>query len=146
MANGANIEDRLRKLEALFARGATPGERAAAGAALDRFQSRLDLGASESHEPEIGLQFSMHDVWALRLFIAICRKHRVKPYRYLRQRRTTVVVRVQQSVFDQTVNAEFQALHHELGSYFQEIVDHLISDAMHSDGNDDNLEVPQLAP
>ena len=146
MANSANIEDRLRKLEALFARGATPGERAAAGAALDRFQSRLGLGGDETNEPEIELQFSMPDVWALRLFIAICRKHGVKPYRYPRQRRTTVVVRVQQSVFEKTVHAEFQALHRELGSYFQEIVDHLISDAMHSDGNDDNLEVPQLAP
>jgi hypothetical protein len=146
VANSANIEDRLRKLEALFARGATPGERAAAGAALNRFQSRLDLGGGESREPEIELQFSMPDAWALRLFIAICRKHGVKPYRYRRQRRTTVVVRVQQSVFDQTVHAEFQALHHELGSYFQEIVDHLISDAMHSDGNDDNLEIPQLTP
>lgn len=146
MARNVNIEDRLRKLEALFARGATPGERAAAGAALDRFQSRLDLGGGKTLEPEIELQFSMPDAWALRLFIAICRKHGVKPYRYPRQRRTTVVVRVQQSVFEQTVRAEFQALHHELGTYFREIVDHLISDAMRSDGNDDNLEVPQLAP
>jgi hypothetical protein len=145
MARNTDIEDRLRKLEALFARGATPGERAAAGAALDRLQSRLEPGAGEGDDPEIELQYSLPDVWAVRLFVAICRKHGIKPYRYPRQRRTTVVVRVQQPVFEQTVSAEFQALHRELGSYFQEIVDHLISDAMHSDGNDDNLEVLKLA-
>jgi hypothetical protein len=43
MRDREDIRERLAKLEALFARGATAGERAAAGAALERLQARLDL-------------------------------------------------------------------------------------------------------
>jgi len=73
-----DIRDRLAKLEALFARGATEGERAAAGAALARMQARLDLGGKAAAEPEIELQYSLPDVWAAKLFVALCRKHEIK--------------------------------------------------------------------
>ena len=98
MQDRGDIRERLAKLEALFARGATEGERAAAGAALERLQARRDAGQSD--EPEIELQYSLPDVWAVRLFVALCRKHGVTPYRYPRQRRTTVMVRVRQSAFE----------------------------------------------
>lgn len=55
MRGDTDIRDRLAKLEALFARGETAGERAAAGAALERLQARLDLAAPEAEEPEIEL-------------------------------------------------------------------------------------------
>ena len=57
MNNHEDIRDKLAKLEALFARGATPGERAAAGAALGRMQARLDLAGANASEPEIELQY-----------------------------------------------------------------------------------------
>lgn len=76
--------------------------------------------------------------------MALCRKHGVQPYRYPRQRRTTVMVTVQKSVFEQTVLAEFKTLHAELVAYFKDTVDHLIADAMKSDGEDANLERPQI--
>lgn len=44
MGQQDDIRAKLEKLEALFARGATEGERAAAGAALDRLNSRLGAG------------------------------------------------------------------------------------------------------
>ncbi|MGL4438388.1 MAG: hypothetical protein ACRCUE_03890, partial [Bosea sp. (in: a-proteobacteria)] len=93
MRDQDNIREKLAKLEALFSRGATAGERAAAGAALERLQSRLDSDAPSQDEPVIELQYSLPDIWAVRLFVALCRKHDVKPYRYPRQRRTTVMVR-----------------------------------------------------
>jgi len=43
------------KLEALFARGATEGERAAAGAARDRQQAKLATEADASDAPEVEL-------------------------------------------------------------------------------------------
>jgi hypothetical protein len=140
-----DIRERLAKLEALFARGATAGERAAAGAAMGRLQARLDLGGKTISEPEIEMQYSLPDVWSVRLFVAICRKHGVQPFRYPRQRRTTVMVRIRKSEFERTIAAEFQALHRELTSYFAEMVDHLISDVMKSDGDDDSLEQRQIA-
>lgn len=145
MRDDGDIRVRLAKLEALFARGATAGERAAAGAALERLQARLDLGAPDAaKEPEIELQYSLPDVWSVRLFVALCRKHGVKPYRYPRQRRTTVMVRVQKAAFERTIGAEFQELHRELTTYFGEMVNHLIANVMKSDGDDETLEQRQI--
>lgn len=145
MQGSKEIAERLAKLEALFARGATEGERAAAGAAMERLQARLDLGKSTTRaEPETELQYSLPDVWALRLFIALCRKAGVRPYRYARQRRTTVMVRVRPSEFERTVMTEFNTLHRALTATFGEIVDHLIADAMHGDGDDTTLDQPQI--
>uniref|UniRef100_UPI00399BFB0A hypothetical protein n=1 Tax=Roseovarius halophilus (ex Wu et al. 2025) TaxID=3376060 RepID=UPI00399BFB0A len=119
-------------------------ERAAAGAARDRLQARLAPEADGSDAPEVELQYSLSDVWSVRIFVALCRKHGIRPYRYPRQRRTTVMVRVQQASFDQTVAAEFRTLHNELTAYFNATVEHLIADAMKSDGSDETLEQRQL--
>lgn len=103
MADDKDIREKLAKLEALFARGATAGERAAAGAARDRLQQKLSFAAEEGDAPEIELQYSLPDVWSVRIFVALCRKNGIHPCRYPRQRRTTVMVRVRQSHFEQTV-------------------------------------------
>jgi hypothetical protein len=144
MRHQEDIRERLVKLEALFARGATEGERAAAGAALNRLQARLDRASSPRDEPEIELQYTLPDVWAVHLFVALCRKHGVSPYRYPRQRRTTVMVRVRKTDFERTIAAEFRTLHRELTTYFDEMVTHLITDVMKSDGNDETLEQRQI--
>lgn len=144
MAGETDIREKLAKLEALFARGATGGERAAAGAARDRLQAKLSLGEDSGGEPETELQYSLPDVWSVRIFVALCRKHGIRPYRYPRQRRTTVMVRVQKSSFENTVAEEFRTLHRELTAYFNQTVEHLIADAMKSDGNDEALEQRQL--
>ena len=73
------------------------------------------------------MKFSLPDVWSLRLFLAVCRKHGVHPYRYHRQRRTTVMVRVQERAFDRLVWAEFSRLQSALEIHFEETVDHLIN-------------------
>jgi hypothetical protein len=143
MSSGdAILRAKLDKLENLFRRAGTTGERSAAGAAIDRLKERLK---SEQTDQEIELKFSLPDVWSVRLFVAVCRKHDVRPYRYPRQRRTTVMVRTPEQFFDDVVWPEFSSLQTELGIYFEETVEHLISTAMQSDGDDSGLEVAQLA-
>lgn len=132
----AVLREKLAKLEALFARAGTAGERTAAGAAIERLQGRL--GAPS--EPEVELKFSLPDLWSMRLFVAVCRKHGVRPYRYPRQRRTTVLVRTREHAFDRSVWAEFSRLQTALEVYFEETVDHLIAHEMHSDGDDVRLD------
>jgi hypothetical protein len=144
MTSDGDIREKLAKLERLFAHGATPGERAAAGAARDRLQARLDAGTADDAVPEIELQYSLPDVWSVRIFVALCRKHGVRPYRYPRQRRTTVMVRARQAGFERTVASEFRTLYREVTAYFDETVNHLIADAMKSDGDDETLEQRQL--
>ena len=132
MAIDEELREKLAKVEALFRRAGSPGERAAAGAAIDRLRGRLG-------EPEVELRFSLPDTWSVRLFVAICRKHGLHPYRYSRQRRTTVMVRARERTFDREVWAEFSRLHDELENYFEDVTDYLISRAMGSDGDDSAL-------
>ncbi|MEQ9123422.1 MAG: hypothetical protein RIM80_12750, partial [Alphaproteobacteria bacterium] len=81
----AALRAKLLKIEALFRRAGSPGERAAAQAAMSRLESRLQEGGG----PEVEMKFSLPDGWSVRLFVAVCRKHGLRPYRYPRQRRTT---------------------------------------------------------
>ena len=143
ISDEAALRARLQKLEALFRRADIDGEKAAAGEAISRLQGRL---ASEAQDAAIEMKFSFPGHWSVRLFVAVCRKHGVRPYRYARQRRTTVIVRSPRRHFDRVVWPEFSSLHTELEIYFGETVDHLIHTAMHSDGDDSALEQAYLPP
>ena len=91
MSDDARLREKLRKIEALFAGAGTEGERLAAEAALERVRARLaELGR---HDKPIELQFSVPDTWSRHLFLALCRRYGISPYRYPRQRRSTVVLR-----------------------------------------------------
>lgn len=140
MVNDEQLRAKLAKVEALFRRAGSPGERAAAGAAMERLQGRLGASDSKQPEPEVELQFSLPDTWSVSLFVAVCRKHGVRPYRYRRQRRTSVVVRTVERHFNRVVWPEYSRLQTELESYFEDVTDHLITRVMGSDGDDSALD------
>ena len=88
MTSEEQLRARLRKIEALFAGAATPGERLAAEAALARIKGRLaEAGRTAA---AIELHFSIADPWSRQLFLALARRYGLRPYRYPRQRRTPV--------------------------------------------------------
>ena len=139
MAAEEALRAKLAKVEALFRRAGGPGERAAAGAAMDRLRARL--GSPEGkREAEVELRLTLPDMWSVSLLAAVCRKHGIKPYRYARQRRTTVMVRTRERDFDGVVWPEFERLHSELESYFEDVTDDLITRVMGSDGGDSALD------
>ncbi len=139
MAAEEALRAKLAKVEALFRRAGGPGERAAAGAAMDRLRARL--GSREGkREAEVELRLTLPDMWSVSLLAAVCRKHGIKPYRYARQRRTTVMVRTRERDFDGVVWPEFERLHSELESYFEDVTDDLITRVMGSDGGDSALD------
>lgn len=133
------LRQKLAKVEELFRRAGSPGERAAAEAAIGRLNARL-VNGDRDQEPKVELKFSLPDRWSTRLFIAICRKHGVRPYRYARQRRTTVMARARPEDFKRVVWSEFCQLHDELERYFEDVSDQLITRAMGSDGNDSTVD------
>src|SRR6202795_3842013 len=91
MSTESQLREKLRKIEALFAGAGTAGERLAAEAALQRVRARLDeLG---QRDPPVEMQFSMPDQWSRHLFLALCRRYGLRPYRLYRQRRNTVMIR-----------------------------------------------------
>ena len=123
------MREKLAKLEALIARDATAGERAATGAARDRLRAKRAPAAVAAYASEVELQYSQPDVWSFRIFVALYRKHGIRPYRYLRQ---------------QTVAAEFRTLHEAQTKYFKATIERLIADAMKSGGCAETLEQRRL--
>ena len=86
--------------------------RAAAEAARERL--RLRLADLERRDPAIEMQFSLPDPWSRRLFLALCRHNGLKPYRYRRQRTTTVMVRLPRGFLDRVLWPEFKELNRAL--------------------------------
>ena len=102
------LRDKLRKIEALFAGAATPGEKAAAGAAAERIRARL--GQTASKEKSIELKFSISDVWSRQLFIALCRRYGLRPFRHRRMHRQSIMIKAPKSFMEQVLWPEFQEL------------------------------------
>jgi len=127
----ARLREKLRKIEALHAGACTPGERDAAEAALLRLRARLETeGAGEAG---VEIKFSLGDEWSRRLFLALCRRYGLRPYRYRRQRRTTVMVRLPQSFCDQVLWPEFCELDSELRGYLDAVTSKLITEDVFAD-------------
>lgn len=143
MAIEAQLREKLRKIEALFAGAGTSGERLAAEAALERIRSRL--AELDRRDPAIEVQFSMPDQWSRRLFVALCRRYGLKPYRYRRQRLTTVVVRVPRGFLDQVLWPEFSELNQALRAYLEEVTLRVIREEVHNDASE-AAEVAQALP
>src|SRR5262249_53769988 len=124
MLGDARLREKLRKIEALFAGAGTEGERLAAEAALARIRARL-AEFSRSETP-VEIQFSVPDTWSRHLFLALCRRYGLAPYRYPRQRRSTVVVRAPRRFVNDVLWPEFRELDAELRSYLEEVTQRLI--------------------
>lgn len=143
MAIEAELREKLRKIEALFAGAGTAGERVAAEAALRRVQARL--AEQQSVDQPVEMQFSMPDQWSRRLFVALCRRYGLTPYRYRRQRLTTVVVRAPRGFVDEVLWPEFGELNQALASYLNEVTLRLIREEIHADASE-AAELPQALP
>ncbi len=125
------LRDKLRKIEALFAGAATEGEKAAAGAAADRLRDRLK--DSELHEQPIEMRFSIPDPWARQLFVALVRRYGLKPYRFPRMHRQTVLVKGPASFLQGVLWPEFQELSTELSRFLSDITRRVISEEVYRD-------------
>ena len=134
MIDEVHLRDKLRKIEALFAGAATPGERQAADAAAERI--RLQLAAVASREPQIEMRFSIPNEWSRRLFIALCRRYGLKPFRYARMKQQTVVVRTPRTFLERTLWPQFAEIDTALTSYLDDITDKVIREEVHGETRD----------
>lgn len=126
--------EKLRKIEALFARPATEGERIAAGNALERIRGRLrDM---ERPEPAIEYRFTLPDTWSRSLLIALLRRYGLQPYRYRGERRTTLMVKATRRFVDETLWPPFQQLNETLRGYLDAVTRRVIAEAIYRDVSD----------
>jgi hypothetical protein len=139
MITERDLREKLRKITALFEGATTAGERNAAAAAIARVKQALS-GVQQTEQP-IEMQFSLADLWQRRLFMALCRRYGLEPYRYRRQRYTTVLVRAPKSFINKTLWPEYQELRDALNDYLNEATERIIREEVYGDSG----EAPERA-
>jgi hypothetical protein len=130
----AQLVEKLRKIEALFARATSAGERVAAENARDRIRRRLEQ--LEKSERAVEFRFSLPDAWSKSLFIALLRRYGIEPYRYSGQRRTTVMARVTRTFAEEVLWPEYQQLNATLRAHLESVTQRVITRAIHGDQAD----------
>jgi hypothetical protein len=134
MTNEQQLREKLRKITALFEGAATPGERQAAAAAIERIRTALNAAAQTPSVVE--MQFTLADQWQRRLFTALCRRYGLKPFRYKRQRSTTVMVRAPRAFLNNTLWPEFLELQEALHAYLNEATERIIREEVFRDADE----------
>ena len=131
--------EKLRKIEALHAGTKIDGEREAARRAAERIRARLE--ELRSREREVVMRYSLPDPWKRKLFVALCRRYGMTPYRERGQRYSTVLVRAPKTFHARTLWPEFLALSEELDVHLRELTERVIREAI-----DDDVSEPAEAP
>jgi len=139
MITEQSLREKLRKISALFEGAKTTGERSAAAAALLRVKKAL--AAMAQTEQPVEMRFTLPDRWQRRLFTALCRRYGLEPYRYARQRYTTVMVRVPESFVDRTFWPEYLEIKEALDEYLSEATERIIREEVYRD----TREAPERA-
>jgi len=128
------LREKLRKVEALFAGASTRGEQMAAGEAIERIKKRL----AESGHAQKPLEFriALADGWSRRLFVALCRRYGLDPYRKRGQRHTTVMIRVPESFVNDVLWPEFQELNAALREYLDAATNRIIREEVYKEAGE----------
>lgn len=85
--------EKVRKLEALHAGTKVDGECEALRRAADPIRERrAEMRGGGEQEEEC--TYMLEDQWSRKLFVALCRRDVLKPYRERGPRHTTVIVRM----------------------------------------------------
>ena len=91
------------------------------------------------------MNFRLPDRWGRRLFLALCRRYGLRPYRYPRQRYSTVVVRAPESFINKTLWPEYLEISRALEEYLNEATERIISEEVFRDAEEAE-ERPDASP
>lgn len=134
MSTERELREKLRKIAALFEGATSAGEREAAEAALNRVRSAL--AEAEKTEQSIEMSFRLPDPWKRRAFLALCRRYGLRPYRYPRQRYSTILVRSPRSFINQTLWPEYLEISRALDEYLREATERIIREEVFADADE----------
>jgi hypothetical protein len=135
------LVEKLLRIEALFARAGTDGEKAAAAGAAERIRRRLEELAKL--DPPIEYRFSVTDGWSRKLLLAVLRRYGVKPYRYRNQRRTSVMARVSRRFVQETLWPEFEQFSRILHDHLSKVTDRIIAQAVSPESQDEEVRTDE---
>jgi hypothetical protein len=88
------------------------------------------------------MRFSLPDPWSRRLFIALCRRYGLRPFRYRRMHRQSLVVKAPQSFLDQVLWPEFTEINTALSEYLADVTDKVIRAEVYREAGEAE-EVPE---
>jgi hypothetical protein len=131
--------EKLRKIEALHAGTTVNGEREAARRAAERIRARL--AELRGREQDVELLYRLPDPWKRRLFVALCRRYGLTPFREPGRRYSTIQVRAPKAFHHRTLWPEFLALAEELHAHLDDLTTQVIREAI----NDDVSEASEAA-
>ena len=131
MNDEEKLKAKLRSIEALFAGATTPGERDAAERARQRIAAKLE----ELQGDEVEWQFSLTP-WSRRLLIALARRYGLRPYRYKRQRHTTLIIRTSERFLKQTFLPQYDRMCDTLYAHLDAVTERVVAEVLDSDTGD----------
>ena len=134
MTTERELREKLRKISALFEGATSQGEREAAAAAIDRV--RKALAAQQLVEQPVVMQFKNLDRWHRLLFLALCRRYGLNPFRYPRQRHSTITLRAPKSFLNGTLWPEFLEIRTALDEYLTEATERIIREEVFGDSSE----------
>lgn len=132
-----DLLERIRKIESLIYGAATEGEKNAAISAKERILNKYPELEIHKNPKEYALYTQGN--WHKKLLLAICRKYGVKPYRYHRQKYTTVMVRINEDFLNKILWKEYLEYSEHLEKLVSEITDDLI-DKIHKYEEEDIIQ------
>jgi hypothetical protein len=91
------------------------------------------LAELRAREEEVEYRYSLPDPWKRKLFVALCRRYKLQPYREPGQRYSTVLVRAPKTFQERTLWPEFLALSKELHAHLEELTTRVIREAIDDD-------------
>lgn len=123
--NMENLIERIKKIEALIIGASTEGEKKAAESAKERILRKYP--EIEIHKNPLEYRLSTDNEWNKKLLLALCRKYGIKPYRYHRQKYTTVMVNINEEFLNNVLWKEYVEYSKLLSVLVEEITNEMIS-------------------
>ncbi len=137
--NESELIRKLKLIEALRSQAATPGEKDLAAEAFTRFQERLQQEREGQEELATEHYFTFSSSYQNKLFVALLRRYHLRPYRYARQKYTTVMVKVAKRFSNEVLWPEFLEMSSALATYLDEATERVISQAVHADSSETDV-------
>ena len=136
--------EKLRKIEALHARTSVDGEREAARRAAERIRARLE--ELRGRQQDLEMHYSLPDPWKRRLFLALCRRYGLTPFRDPGRRSSTVQLRAPKEFHERTLWPEYLALADELNAHLDELTTRVIREALNDVVSEPAAQAKSLPP
>jgi hypothetical protein len=135
--------EKLRKIEALHAGTTVDGEREAARRAAERIRARL--AELRGRDEDIEMLYRLPDPWKRKLFVALCRRYGLTPFRESGRRHSTVQLRAPKEFHRKTLWPQFVALCDELDAHLNELTTTVIREAINEDVSEPTEQAPTKA-